>query len=375
MAIIGLGGMGKKYALLLESGQIEEIKLAAVVARSQENQKWARENLGLSVKIFESSEKMYQSNADFDCVLIATDHRAHPQLAMEAFCHRKHVMCDKPAGIRLSDAMEMEAAAEKSGKKYGMMFHNRTYPVLLKIKEILDSQKLGKLCRILLENTIYYRTAYYHHSAEWRSCFWGEGGGCLMNQGQHILDYWQWLFGMPQSLYAQLSFGKYNDFMVEDEAVLMMTYPENLTAAFILTTGEIPKKERLEIIGTKGSLTMDENTIHLELYEKDSYEYGQKAQVVSREEMRTRKQTIQCMAPKLPYVEMIRNFARAVLYNEPLIAEGVDGTRAMELTNAAYLSGWKKKWVYFPVDSKEYDALLSRLEAQEVCHSSVVRPK
>ena len=60
---------------------------------------------------------------------------------------------------------------------------------------------------------------------KWRSSWNGEGGGCLINQGQHILDIWQWLFGMPGSLTAQIAFGKYNDFKVDDEAVLLPPPP------------------------------------------------------------------------------------------------------------------------------------------------------
>ena len=95
-----------------------------------------------------------------------------------------------------------------------------------------------RIKRVQLENSRYFRTWMYHRSGSWRSSWAGEGGGALLNQGQHILDIWQWLFGMPTSIYAVIPYGKYNDFMVDDEATLLMEYPQQRTATFILSTGE-----------------------------------------------------------------------------------------------------------------------------------------
>ena len=44
------------------------------------------------------------------------------------------------------------------------------------------------------------------------------------------LDIWQWLFGMPESVYAMIPYGKYNNFLVDDEATLLMEYPNRQTA-------------------------------------------------------------------------------------------------------------------------------------------------
>lgn len=74
-----------------------------------------------------------------------------------------------------------------------MIFHQRLYPKYMKIKSMIDAGELGKLRRVNLINSRYLRTSYYHHSGAWRSSFAGEGGGALINQGQHILDMFQYL--------------------------------------------------------------------------------------------------------------------------------------------------------------------------------------
>ena len=56
---------------------------------------------------------------------------------------------------------------------------------------------------------------------------------------------------MPQKLFAAIPFGKYNDFIVDDEATIVMEYDNGKTGTFILSTGEACHEERLEIIGTR----------------------------------------------------------------------------------------------------------------------------
>ena len=63
----------------------------------------------------------------------------------------------------------------------------------------------------------------------------------------------QYLFGVPQRMFALIPFGKYNDFAVDDEDTIIMDYDDGMTASFVLTTGEACHEERLEIIGTKQS--------------------------------------------------------------------------------------------------------------------------
>lgn len=365
IALIGVGSMGKKYATMLEEGKASNLMLTAVCCRSKANQTWVRENLNEKVKLYESQEALFSNASEYDAVLIVTPHKQHPELAIKAFELKKHVFCDKPAGISLLDAQRMEQAQKESGCQYAMMFHNRTYPVLKKIKQLLEEGFVGDIKRIQLVNTIYYRTEYYHHSSDWRSSWHGEGGGALINQGQHILDYWQWLFGMPLSIYATIPFGKYNEFAVDDEATLLMEYPNQVTATFILSTGEIPREEMLSITGTKGKILCTGNELELTSYSKDSIQYGKSAKTNSREEIEINKEVFICNEPKEAYEQMLTNFGDAVLRHKPLIAEGTEGTKALELTNAAYLSAFLGKRINLPIDSKQYEEELKKVITQE----------
>jgi len=359
IAIIGIGNMGKKYAKKIEDGKIKRTILTAVCDTSETEKKWSKENLNKEVKIFSDSDELFLQTELFDAVLITTPHKLHPQLAILAFEHGKHVFCEKPAGVSLIDAKKMEAAAEAAGKKYAMMYHNRTYPVIKKMKELLQENTIGTINRMILENSNYYRTNYYHESACWRSSWTGEGGGVLINQGQHIMNYWEWLFGSPQAVFANIPFGKYNNFQVDDEATIIMEYPNKVTGLFVLTTGEIQREERLCIIGSKGKISMYGNRIVIEKNGMDSLEYGRTAEVISRNGMNTTSESIMCEAPEEAYDKMLNNFSEAILDGVDLISTGQDGVKTLEITNAAYMSAWLNRKITLPIDEIAYEKLLN----------------
>lgn len=370
-ALIGVGVMGKKYAEMITAGEVEDMSLAAVVIRRQEMQEWGKSLTnadGTKPRICRDAEELFSHPEEYDMVLIVTPHKTHQALAEQAFALGKHVMCDKPAGVSIGQALQMSRAAQESGKIYGMMFHQRLYPKYRKLKELIDSGELGTLSRILLENSRYFRTAHYHASGSWRSSWHGEGGGALINQGQHILDIWQWLFGMPETLYADIPFGKYNDFKVDDEATIQMRYADNLTAVFVLTTGEAVWEERLEIIGTKGKVLLEDDTLHIWRYSRESTEYMKTETVTSRENLTVEEEVITFEKAAEPYPQMLENFVEAVRCHDQglLAAAGADAVYPLMLTNAAYYSAWKGAAVQLPLDAEEYEKALNEHMEQPI---------
>ena len=115
---------------------------------------------------------------------------------------------------------------------------------------------------------------------------------------------------MPTSIYAVIPYGKYNDFMVDDEATLLMEYPQQRTATFILSTGEGSYTERLEIVGTKGTALLEEDTLTLHTYTPDTETYRCTADCTERQQL-TETTTTEQFAPQAdPYPEMLANFAQ-----------------------------------------------------------------
>ena len=125
LGIIGVGNMGSGHCENILAGKTPEIRLAAVADRREARRDWAKGRLGEGVAVFTEGSQLIQSGL-CDAVLIAVPHYQHPVLAKEAFAQGLHVMCEKPAGVYTKAVREMNAAADESGRVFGMMFNQRT---------------------------------------------------------------------------------------------------------------------------------------------------------------------------------------------------------------------------------------------------------
>lgn len=365
IAVIGIGQIGKKYAYMIEKEEVPHMELAAVCCRSEENKEWAKRNLSSAVQICQSSDLLYKKSDFIDGIIIATPHKTHEELAIQAFKNGKDVLCDKPAGISVLQAEKIYNASIKYGKTYGLIFHQRLYERYSHIKKMMEKEELGEIKRILLEDSRYFRTMNYHKSGSWRSSWNGEGGGGLINQGQHILDIWQWLFGMPESIYGEIPFGKYNDFSVDDEATIIMRYSDKKIGTFILTTGEGSSTEKIEVTGTRGRILLDQNRLYHWKYGQDTESYRKEADCFGREKFSEDLEIKEFGENGEPYQRILENFAQAVLENVPLTAEGRDGRKSLELANAAYLSAWLGKPVSLPLNPQSYEEELEKRRKEE----------
>ncbi|NLZ81465.1 MAG: Gfo/Idh/MocA family oxidoreductase [Clostridiales bacterium] len=365
IAIIGIGAMGKKYALQIFQNQVDNMELAAIVCRNEPGRNWAREQFDEKVKLFSSSDELFEHTEYFDGVLIVTPHKEHPRLAKEAFSKGIHVFSDKPAGIYTKEVREMNQAAKKAGVAFAMMFHKRTIPIYRYVKEMLEKGELGDLNRVTWVSTKSFRTKKYHQSSAWRSSWKGEGGGLLMNQAQHPLDLWQWFFGMPVNVLGLVDFGKYNDFKVDDNSTLLMEYENGMRGMFISSTGEGTGEERVEIVGTAGRVILEENTLKYWNYTMPMDKFmeinqEQEAQIPYIYKEREFENYAN------PYIAMLENFADHILNKTPLIVKGEDGINALELANAAYLSAWENKKISIPIeDDIYYEALQEKIAEEE----------
>ena len=364
-AVIGIGSMGKQYARMLGEGEIEGLTLSAVCCRSEANAAWAKSNLPSDIAICRSEDELYKNPQSFDAVIIVTPHKCHPETAIRALKADKHVMCDKPAGVTVKDALAINEEAARSKGIYAMMCHQRSFAQYIKIKQLLSDRAIGDITRILMEDSGYFRTGFYHKSSDWRSSWNGEGGGALINQGYHLLDMWQYLFGLPDCVYAEIPFGKYNDFSVDDEATIIMNYPRKVTGAFIISTGEGTPVQRLEISGTRGSILLESGCLTLTEFDCDTREYAQTATVTSRQSLHESIQKFTFAESANAYRTMLTNFANAVLCGEELICRGEDSAKTLSIINGAYLSAWTGKKVKLPVDMDEYLTALKKAEDNE----------
>jgi len=366
IGVIGLGNMGNFHIEYLAGNEIPGAELKAVCDVDPDQLARAKSRTGDGVEAYGDADELLRSNG-IDAVIIATPHYDHPPLAIKAFGHGLHVLCEKPAGVYTGQVREMNAAAEKSGLVFGLMFNQRTLGEHRKLKELVDSGELGELRRTNYIITNWFRAQSYYDSGGWRATWAGEGGGVLANQCPHNLDLWQWICGMPVRIRAFCGFGKYHDIEVEDDVTAYAEYENGATGVFITTTGESPGTNRMEITGDNGKMVMEEGRITF-------WRNRMPMNVFNREwkggfgSPETWKCEIPFRGGGEEHRGITRDWVRAIREGTPLIAPGVEGIRGVELANAMLLSAWTDGWVDIPVDENLYYEKL-----QERIRSSTVR--
>lgn len=363
IGVIGIGNMGSAHAMQIFQNEIEGMTLAAVCDINENRLEWAAQNFGEAVSRYREYKELLM-NGSVDAVLIATPHKLHPQIAVEAFELGLHVLTEKPPGIDTIHAKQMNEAAKKSGKVFGIMFNQRTNPMFQTLRKYLLEKKLGDIKRFVWIVNNWYRTQHYYNSGDWRATWNGEGGGVLLNQCPHNLDIWQWMMGMPKRLRAFCRVGQYHDISVEDDVTIYAEYENGANACFITSTGEYPGTNRLEISGTKGKAVLEDGVLKLYLLSVDERELCSQ----SKKGMPTEpveKVVIEPKEQETGHLGILQNFANAILYGEPLLAPGEEGIYELTISNAAYLSDWREDWVEIPFAEDEFLRELSVRQKEE----------
>lgn len=135
---------------------------------------------------YDNAEALFQSN-NIDAVILAVPPFEMADLAVSAFAHGKHVLCEKPLGVGVPQAERVLAAWRRS-RRVGMVnFCYRFIPELQEFRSRLDSGACGRLILIKAEWVLANRLdpmLTYHWKGQREL-----GGGVLQNYGVHILDY------------------------------------------------------------------------------------------------------------------------------------------------------------------------------------------
>ena len=359
--IVGLGNMGLKHAQIMLR-DVQEVRLAAVASRNAANiaQLRAMEG-GAQVRVFDTLEQMAQSG-EIDAVLIASPHRAHVAQAVQAFARGMHVLLEKPVGVTVRDAREIEAAALASGRAYGVMLNVRTHPCMRRMKEIVDSGEMGAIRRVHYVITDWTRGENYYHSSPWRETWKHDGGGVLLNQAPHNLDLLQWIGGMPASVHAFCGFGRWHDIEVEDDVTAYLEYANGATGTFVTCTGEAPGTNRLELSMDGGQLLFENGRLLVRRLQRPVSAFiRENTGQFNRPPFDQQDITPDALYPM--HAGVTRAFARHILYEEPMIADGREGIHSLMLANAMLLSAWTGETVALPMDDgaqKRYEKILAR---------------
>ncbi len=353
IGLIGVGNIGKYHANYLLQGKVPRCRLAAVCS-----------NVPAQIESFDlpkfSDGQELIGSGLVDAVIVATPHTEHATYGIAAINAGIHAMVEKPIASHKADAERLiHAHRQRPGVLFAGMFQLRVEPRYMQMRRIIQ-EELGTLTRINWINTDWFRTEAYYASGSWRATWKGEGGGVLLNQCLHNLDVLQWLCGMPSRVRAFCQLGRFHDIEVEDNVTAYLEWATGATGTFIGSTGEAPGTNRLEIAGTRGKLTLENNRLTFAKNDADMIEFSKTASTGFGKPATTEVPVVFTDA-QIPHAIMVRNFVDAILDGTPLIASGEEGIHSLELANAMIYSSLIGQMVEFPLDSAAWERKLNQL--------------
>ena len=369
VGIIGMGNIGKHHAGYLLEGKVARCQLTAVCSTSPDK---LADYAAKGVKVFGDAMELIRSKA-VDAVIVATPHYQHTSLGIAAFEHGLHLMVEKPISAHKADAEKLIAAHGKNPKlAFGGMFQLRVEPRYEKIRALIHGGDLGEIVRVNWVNTDWFRGEAYYASSAWRATWKGEGGGVLLNQCLHNLDVLQWLLGMPARARGFCQIGRFHQIEVEDNVTAYLEWPNGATGVFVSSTGEAPGANRFEIVGTRGTLVLENGKLMFTRNAADMIEFSRTAKSgFTKPDAMTEEVSFTNAAA--PHAALMQNFVNAILDGEPLIAPGADGIHSVELANAMVFSSLEKATLELPMSGTAWEKKLNQLIAESKLEKKVMQ--
>jgi predicted dehydrogenase len=375
LGIIGLGQQGGTYAKFITDGMVPNMVIGAICDTDPGKKELAASRYP-DAPFYDDYIAMLESG-DVDAIVTCVPHYLHPEMGIESLKRNIHALVEKPAGVYTKQVKRLnEFAASKPGLSFGIMFNQRNNPLYKKLKEIVDNGEIGAIRRTNWIITNWWRPQGYYNSSEWRATWGGEGGGVLVNQAPHQLDLWQWICGVPKSVYSTVAYGFRRDIAVEDEVTAVVDYGNGATGVFVTATHDLVGTDRFEILGDQGKIVVENSktaTVTRLVKPERELSDGMDMDDVRKLFMGELKAEDYYTTEVIEFESawggqhagVLENFAANILDGTPLLAPGSDGIKGVRLANAIHLSSWTGREVPLDFDEDEYMRELNKRIAEE----------
>lgn len=245
--VIGSGGIARRRTIPEGIAAAPNARLAAVFDVDATANRTVADQFGAAAA--ESVEDLLRK--DVDAVYIASPANAHYQQALACAGAGKHIFCEKPLGMKITEAEEMAAAARQAGVLFGTAFMMRFHSQHQAAKRLIEQGQLGKLVYGRAQLSCWYPPI----PGAWRQDPATGGGGALIDMGGHCIDLLEVFFGAVRRV-SCVTRNTVHDYQSEDSAVVLLEFESGALGtvdAFFCITDE-GSRNALELHGSLGSI-------------------------------------------------------------------------------------------------------------------------
>lgn len=319
IGIIGAGRIGKIHADNLLRFPNAKITAISDLFAGPELEVWAAER-GIGIVTKNSDDIM--SNPDIDAVFICSSTDTHVPLIKQAAKANKHIFCEKPVSMDISQTEEAIEAVKAAGVKLQIGFNRRFDHNFKRVREHVQEGTIGEphLIKITSRDPNPPSEEYIKVS-----------GGLFMDMAIHDFDMARYLSGSEvEEVYAQGHvlvdpvFNKYGDV---DTAIITLRFRNGALGVIDNSRKAVyGYDQRVEVFGSKGSVTVANDHPN--------------SAVVSTAEGIVSDKPLHFFLERYngAYVDETQQFIESLLNGKPLVVDGNDGLQAEKIALAAKLS-------------------------------------
>ncbi|KKG67229.1 UDP-N-acetylglucosamine 3-dehydrogenase [Methanosarcina mazei] len=298
VGVIGTGAMGQNHVRIYS--EMEGVELAGISDVDQKRVEAMA--VQFNTKGFTDYNEMFAEGLDAVSVVVPT--KLHKQVVLDALEAGLNVLVEKPIADTLENADLMIEAAKKAGKILMVGHIERFNPAVIKLKELIDSEILGKVVSISTRRVGPYNPRI-------------RDVGVILDIGVHDIDIISYLYGRRVNHVYAVAGADIHSF--EDHASIILRMDHEF-AGVVETNWLTPHKIRkLTAIGIKGVAYLDYIDQTVEIHNNG---WIQKAKIEESE----------------PLKNELEHFIDCVATGKAPKTCGEDGKHALEVAMAAIRS-------------------------------------
>lgn len=253
------------------------------------------------------------------CLYVASHPRHHAQTILAALAAGKHVLCEAPLALSVSEAEQVAHTALDRGRILAVNYQQRGDPALRTLRELLADHTIGDLLGGRVSHTGLLPTV----RQSWR--LRPQGGGVLLDRTARTVDLLRFLLRDEIETVYSTSAQQFLGDQVEEDVISIFTMRRSGVTlqthdSFVVAHTPIS----MEFYGSRGILTVYDGWHSDRASELWLHRHGQSTKVPT--------------ATTSPFLASVQAFTEAVRTQGAPLAGGADAVNNLAILNAARLS-------------------------------------
>jgi len=239
--------------------EVEGSGVVAVMSRSERRARSYAERHGIQ-KWYTDAQQLID-DPDVNAVYVATPPSSHATYAIMAMKAGKPVYVEKPLASTYEDCARVNRISEQTGVPCFVAYYRRYLPYFQRVKEIVDTGRIGRLLNVQVRYTEPLRAADAEAIAGRQPLPWRlqpelAGGGYFYDMAPHQLDLLQEMFGVILEARG-ICANRGGFYEAEDSVSASFQFENGLpgSGSWCFVAHESAREDCIELIGTEGLLS------------------------------------------------------------------------------------------------------------------------